>query len=594
MIDPARAVDLASAMQDLYTDAEVLMLERVRKRLEGGLDRPGWAEVKLRQLQAVRDELAGVLTRLQRDGVDLLPGILAAAHAEGVRAASVLAGDLPFLPRPNLAAVQALAGARVSGLLGVHVAILRSIDDVYRQVIAEAAGVGVLGAASRREAAQLALRRFADRGVSGFVDARGRHWDLGSYVEMATRSSIAQAYLEGHLTSLLARGRDLVIVSNSPDECPRCRPWEGKVLSITGADPERPSLDEARAGGLFHASCTHTVGIYVDGLTRPMTNTSDAAGNRQRARHRELERNVRRWKRRQAAALTDGEARLAAAKVAEWQAALRSFIAATGRRRDYGRESIRDAVPRVPPRSSTPARVSSGDPIQDALDYDGISFAGVRPLNESGINTTMAAKAGDVDVVIKPEAGLDPDILRMGIRPASDIEREHAALLMRQAMGDFVDTPRMSVREVPGQGRALVLERRRNDGGSPLETPLSERISAGLFDSVIGNTDRHFGNVLVDRSGRRAHLVLIDHGLAFPVGVPTWGNMHFLRGYTLRGADVQRLRRLVRDEGAIRTQIEPLIGSSAVDEMFRRIRYMLAEGRQLLPQEFGTRPWKNS
>jgi hypothetical protein len=347
MIDPQRAVELAEAMRQLYADAEVRMLERVADRLERGIAEPGWAERKAAEMIVLHRELEAAVARLSEEGGSLLPELLDAAHRAGADAAAAVAGG-PSFTRVNPGAVQALAAARANVLQGTHFAILRSTEDAYRAAIAEAAGPAVAGAATRREAAQHALRRFADRGISGFVDSSGRRWELGSYVEMATRTSIGQAYLEGHVGELLRHGRDLVIVSNSPDECALCRPWEGKVLSLSGADPDRPSLAEARGAGLFHASCTHTVGLYVEGLTRPLTNTSDAAGRAERDRHRELERNLRRWRRRQATAITPAERRLARAKVQEWRASLADFAERTGRRRDRGREGVSGPVPRRP------------------------------------------------------------------------------------------------------------------------------------------------------------------------------------------------------------------------------------------------------
>ncbi len=37
-----------------------------------------------------------------------------------------------------------------------------------------------------------------------------------------------------------------------------------------------------------------------------------------------------------------------------------------------------------------------------------------------------------------------------------------------------------------------------------------------VFDFIIGNTDRHAGNYYVGKKGNKAHVLMIDHGLAFP------------------------------------------------------------------------------
>src|SRR5690606_4978208 len=136
------------------------------------------------------------------------------------------------------------------------------------------AAAPVLGVQTRRQAAQSAFDAFADRGVRGFVDSRGRSWELRSYVEMAMRSATARAAVEAHSDRLGAAGVELVIVSQAPEECPLCRPWERKVLARAGAPGAREvqvehgiedgemvtvqvagSLPEARGKGLMHPNC---------------------------------------------------------------------------------------------------------------------------------------------------------------------------------------------------------------------------------------------------------------------------------------------------------------------------------------------------
>src|SRR5690606_31642181 len=100
-------------------------------------------------------------------------------------------------------------------------------------------------------------------------------------------------------------GYDLVYVNDSPEECPICRLWEGKVLSITGRTPGYPTVDQARADGLWHPNCTHGTSPYIPGLTRLPTNTENPRGYEEKRRQRAIERQIRKWKRREAAAITD-------------------------------------------------------------------------------------------------------------------------------------------------------------------------------------------------------------------------------------------------------------------------------------------------
>jgi Phage minor capsid protein 2. len=125
-----------------------------------------------------------------------------------------------------------------------------------------------------------------------------------------------------------------------------CRPWEGKVLSISGnlrGRVELPSMvgegtvvvdiagsvDEARAAGLQHPNCTHSLRAFLPGATRrPARPTANAKGYEAKERQREIERQIRKWKEREAAALTDEAKAGAAAKVRAWQKAMRDHLAA--------------------------------------------------------------------------------------------------------------------------------------------------------------------------------------------------------------------------------------------------------------------------
>jgi hypothetical protein len=80
------------------------------------------------------------------------------------------------------------------------------------------------------------------------------------------RSSTANAMLQGHTDRITELGIDTVIVSDAVEECKICRPFEGRVLSLSGRTTGRLkdgrtvmcSLAEAKAKGLFHNNCRHS------------------------------------------------------------------------------------------------------------------------------------------------------------------------------------------------------------------------------------------------------------------------------------------------------------------------------------------------
>ena len=253
MVNPA--ISPALTVRAIYSDAEIAMLESITRRLARGIDKPGWQVAKLADLTAVRSDLERQIAIAATQGVSAVSNGVATTYN---RSANLAIADLPagisvaFGQGGRRDAILALA-REASGLLtATDPLILRSAVDVYRTVVANAAGTVLTGARTRLDAAQVELDRFAARGVTSFVDRAGRAWDMASYAEMATRTAVNRAGRAGYRDTLTDRGYDLVIVSGSVATCSLCAPWEGEVLSLNGETPGYPTVSDAEASGYAH------------------------------------------------------------------------------------------------------------------------------------------------------------------------------------------------------------------------------------------------------------------------------------------------------------------------------------------------------
>lgn len=349
------AEGLSEEVAAVYARAEVRLLRMVAERLDAGTGTPRWMDEKLAELQMFRKRAAQVMAGATEEATGLVAGVIEGAYRRGTAAGE---GELAGLGRnvkaPRLAefAVEALVRAHQGMLEDLGPRVVRQVADDYRAAVVRAAGGVLTGAATRREDAQQALDELARKGLSGFTDARGRRWGLESYVDMATRTVTAQAAVQGHMDRLEDGGLSLFIVSTSSRECDLCARWEGKVLSRGPVDAlqlnvltgqlERVDVDgtveQATRAGLFHPNCTHNLSGYVHGATRRGDATHDPAGYAEKQRQRALERHVRDWRRREAAAATPEAKRAAQAKIRAWQAELRRHTDATGLPRKYDRE----------------------------------------------------------------------------------------------------------------------------------------------------------------------------------------------------------------------------------------------------------------
>ncbi|MFD4918893.1 phage minor capsid protein [Streptomyces virginiae] len=393
-IHPAMAEDLSAAVRDLYADAETRLLSLVARQIADGFEAPGWAVAKLADVQPLRRAAQGVVDALGTATQLEVFSAVTDAYDVGARAGLAELGALSDADArriaertPNTRAVDRLAAETVELVTATHRGILRGVEDGYRQIIGEVAATPLLGIDSRRQATQRAMERFSDAGLRTFVDRRGRSWQMTSYAEMAVRTAVGRAAVEAHGDRLRAAGIRLVIVSNAPHNCELCDPFEGRVLALDGpsgartiemehaAEDGRPvrvdvagSLDDAHRAGLQHPNCRHSTSAYLPGVTRaPVEHSEDPASYAASQRQRAIERAIRKWKNRSAAAVTPEAKRAAEARVRQYQGRMREHLAAHPeliRRREReapGAGNLPTTAPTPPHDIVQAARVRAGD-----------------------------------------------------------------------------------------------------------------------------------------------------------------------------------------------------------------------------------------
>ncbi|MDQ0949325.1 hypothetical protein QFZ24_003248 [Streptomyces phaeochromogenes] len=451
-LHPGMVEPLAERTRDLYADAETRLLGIIARQLAQGLDAPGWAERKLAAVRQLRRASQGVVEELGKAVSLEVFDVVAEAYNVGHRAAVAELGALSDEARalvddvtPNAQAVDRLAQEAVDVVTSTHRSILRAVVDGFRAIVAEVTATPLLGTGTRRQATQDAMRRFADQGIRAFVDKAGRRWQLTSYAEMAVRTSVARAATEAHMRTLSDAGIDLVIVSDAPRECPLCRPWEGRVLALDGPTGERTvevehaiedgrmipvrvagTLDEARLAGLQHPNCRHSVSAYTPSLTTVEKATSDPDGYEQGQRQRAIERNIRKHKKREAAAVTPEAQRAARLKVRQWQGAMRDHLAAhpdlrrNPKREQPGASNLPQKRTEATPEQVEAARVWSGDDraVQEMSDDD-LAAAMRSNLLDDQARARIEAEADrrDLDDLltrIRPGGTLAEDLTQFG------------------------------------------------------------------------------------------------------------------------------------------------------------------------------------
>lgn len=156
----------------------------------------------------------------------------------------------------------------------------RTTTDIYQALKIDSAMTGAVGGYDALGTVRRNMQKIsAEQGISAFIDKKGRSWTMATYCEMLTRTATAEIFHQAKTNEYLAHGEDLVVVTYHTPTCEKCSPWGGKVLSLTGETQGYPTMEQAKAAGLFHPNCRHTYSLYMkfdDGSTNsPFSLTDD-------------------------------------------------------------------------------------------------------------------------------------------------------------------------------------------------------------------------------------------------------------------------------------------------------------------------------
>ncbi|MGP6175427.1 phage minor capsid protein [Corynebacterium sp. A21] len=365
MLDPYEAEFAADPVVALYRQAEMFLLGKIAESARRLSDAPNWMQAQLMEVQRLRryaESAAGmVASRLP----DLVAGSVENAHTMGVVQGLAEVEGLTATTAVTAAstiehsAVVALSAQVSADLSKLDRGILRGTDDAWRKIIQNVTSRTVTGSQDVQSAWRAATKDMAAEGLTAFTDKAGRNWKLDTYAEMATRQATNEALMAGHTSVMVENGLDLIRVSSHANPAPMCVPYEGKILSISGAHSGTvvmpsgvgegdaivhvtASLDEAKANGLRHINCRHVWSAYVPGTGLPdIKHDPDNEGYKATQQQRYLERKVREWKRVEAAALDDAMARDARQRVRGYQARIRDVVAEHDLPRRRHREQLR-------------------------------------------------------------------------------------------------------------------------------------------------------------------------------------------------------------------------------------------------------------
>lgn len=166
-------------------------------------------------------------------------------HGAGYANAAALTGEqVDIVNRLVMNLMGQLAEAHATAYASLSSALIGRVEpDIFRRVGLEQTGLAqAMGRGPFRATPDFveALRR---EGVTAFVDKAGRKWSLHTYASMVLRTTSRQAEVLSVLTQ--DPEWDLYQISKHGTTCKRCAPYEGRVYSKSGTNPDFPPLSAA-------------------------------------------------------------------------------------------------------------------------------------------------------------------------------------------------------------------------------------------------------------------------------------------------------------------------------------------------------------
>lgn len=243
-------------------------------------------------------------------------------HRTGYLNASVLSGEQHAIVDQLVASLMGeITDASITALATVQSALIGRVEpDVYRRVGMEQ--VALQQATGRGTYKMLPgfVEQLRREGITAFVDKAGRNWSLHTYCAMVSRTTSRQAEVLAVLTA--DPEQDLYRISVNGTTCGICAPYEGRVYSKSGTNPDYPPLaaafgkqDPAGPDILantwlnMHPGCLHSILPYttagrseeeiqrIKDFSNPKKNpfTKDPRTEKQIKAYRDKEAARRRW-----------------------------------------------------------------------------------------------------------------------------------------------------------------------------------------------------------------------------------------------------------------------------------------------------------
>lgn len=256
--------------------------KEIVKELEGATD------FGVYHRKALLKQIEGTLEALGENTQEFLEKELPKYYVSGANDAvtQMKAIDAPLrvskgFSRIHKEAIAALvddsAKAFAEALTGVNRNANVMLNKAVREEMTQRLATGQIKGEALKKTKQTIIAQIKDQGIDAlkskaYTTKNGvvvrQTWTLDRYSEMLIRTKAVEARNRGFGNRMVENGYDLVQVSRHFSTHEACRVWEGKILSMTGANKAFPTVQKAEEEGLFHPNCKHAINALHMDLAR--------------------------------------------------------------------------------------------------------------------------------------------------------------------------------------------------------------------------------------------------------------------------------------------------------------------------------------
>ncbi len=374
MLTPNQLDQVPDSLVELYSKAELDILQDMVRRITTYDFFIPAAEYQFRKLQdmgLLYDEIIKKLSAMSGITNEQIEILIKEAGAQSLKIDDSIYRKAGLRPTPLDAspAMQAVLSSGIAKTSRLFKNLTKTtastaskqfedlLDRAYMQI--------TTGAFDYNTAIRMAVKDLSSKGVASITyPAKNDKLGHTDYMDVAVRRAVLTGVNQTSAHLQLARMDemecDLVEATAHVGARPEHQLWQGKVFSRGGKSKKYPDFVEntgyGTGEGLCGWNCRHNFFPFFEGVSEPAYSKIDLEdmnalkyeyNGKKMTEHeavgkqRQIERNIRKWKREYVGMETAGlPTEEAVSKIAKWQNAQKDFLKQTGLKRQVGREQI--------------------------------------------------------------------------------------------------------------------------------------------------------------------------------------------------------------------------------------------------------------